>query len=64
MIGRAERVEALEEIVRRLQEIKADPAHTGELGFEDAQVEANLTTALSAIRAALSATRKSSARDL
>lgn len=48
-----EKVEALEEVVRRLEEVRADPALVGELDFEDARVDGYVTMALSAARSAL-----------
>jgi hypothetical protein len=51
--GGEEKVEALEEVVRRLEEVKADPALVGELDFEDARVDGYVTMALSAARSAL-----------
>jgi hypothetical protein len=56
--GGEEKVEALEEVVRRLEEIKADPALVGELDFEDARVDGYVTMALSAARAALAIAAK------
>lgn len=58
MIERAEQRRALEEAVRHLESVKTSPAHIGELDFEDAQVDGLITTALSAARAALSASTK------
>jgi hypothetical protein len=51
--GGEEKVEALEEVVRRLEEVRADPALVGELDFEDARVDGYVTMALSAARSAL-----------
>jgi hypothetical protein len=48
-----EKVEALEEVVRRLEGIKVDPSLMGELDFEDARVDGYVTMALSAARSAL-----------
>jgi len=56
--GREEKVEALEEVVRRLEEMKADPALVGELDFEDARVDGYVTMALSAARSALAIAAK------
>ncbi len=56
MAGGGEKVEALEEVVRRLEEVKADPALVGELDFEDARVDGYVTMALSAARSALAIT--------
>ena len=58
MVDRTERIEALEEIVRWLEELKADPRRIGELDFEDAQVDGYVTMALTAIRSALSVARQ------
>ena len=55
---RSERIQALEEAVRHLESVKTDPTRIGELDFEDARVDGLVTTALSAARAALSATTK------
>ena len=55
---RSERIQALEEAVRHLESVKMDPARLGELDFDDARVDGLVTTALSAARAALSATTK------
>jgi hypothetical protein len=54
--GGGEKVEALEEVVRRLEEVRADPALVGELDFEDARVDGYVTMALSAARSALAIT--------
>jgi hypothetical protein len=51
--GGEEKIEALEEVVRRLEEVKADPALIGELDFEDARVDGYVAMALSAARSAL-----------
>ncbi len=56
MAGGGEKVEALEEVVRRLEEVRADPALVGELDFEDARVDGYVTMALSAARSALAIT--------
>jgi hypothetical protein len=48
-----EKVETLEEVVRRLEGIKVDPSLMGELDFEDARVDGYVTMALSAARSAL-----------
>jgi hypothetical protein len=56
--GGEEKVEALEEVVRRLEEMKADPALVGELDFEDARVDGYVTMALSAARSALAIAAK------
>ena len=53
MAGGNEKVEALEDVVRRLEEVKADPALVGELDFDDARVDGYVTMALSAARSAL-----------
>jgi hypothetical protein len=53
-----EQIEAIEEVVRRLEELKADPALVGELDFEDARVDGYLTMALSAARSALAIAAK------
>ncbi len=59
MVGGEEKIEALEEVVRLLKEIKADPALIGELDFEDARVDGYVAMALSAARSALAiATRR------
>ena len=58
MAGGEEKVEALEEVVRRLEEMKADPALVGELDFEDARVDGYVTMALSAARSALAIAAK------
>lgn len=52
---KSNRIQALEEAVRHLESIKADPARIGDLDFEDARVDGFISTALSAARAALSA---------
>ena len=51
-------IEALEEVVRRLEEVKADPALIGELDFEDARVDGYVAMALSAARSALAIAAK------
>jgi hypothetical protein len=56
--GGEEKVEALEEVVRRLEEVKADPTLVGELDFEDARVDGYVTMALSAARSALAIAAK------
>lgn len=53
---RSEHIQALEEAVRHLESVKTDPARIGDLEFEDARVDGLISTALSAARAALSAT--------
>lgn len=53
-----EKVEALKEVVRRLEEVRADPALVGELDFEDARVDGYVTMALSAARSALAIAAK------
>ncbi len=58
MVGGEEKREALEEVVRRLEEVKADPALIGELNFEDARVDGYVAMALSAARAALALAAK------
>ncbi len=58
MAGGEEKVEALEEVVRRLEEVRADPALVGELDFEDARVDGYVTMALSAARSALAIAAK------
>ena len=58
MAGGEEKVEALEEVVRRLEEMKADPALVGQLDFEDARVDGYVTMALSAARSALTIAAK------
>ena len=58
MAGGEEKVEALEEVVRRLEEVKADPTLVGELDFEDARVDGYVTMALSAARSALAIAAK------
>ena len=58
MAGGEEKIEALEEVIRRLEEIKADPALVGELDFEDARVDGYVTMALSAARSALAIAAK------
>jgi hypothetical protein len=58
VVDGTERIEALEEIVRRLEELKADPRRIGELDFEDARVDGYVTMALAAARSALSVARQ------
>ena len=58
MGGREKKARALQEIVRRLEEVKADPALIGELDFEDARVDGYVTMALSAARSALAVAAK------
>ena len=58
MVGGEAKIEALEEVVRRLEEVKADPALIGELNFEDARVDGYVTMALSAARSALALAAK------
>ncbi len=58
MVGGEAKIEALEEVVRRLEEVKADPALIGELNFKDARVDGYVTMALSAARAALALAAK------
>ena len=58
MTGGEEKIEALEEVVRRLEEVKADPALLGELDFEDARVDGYVAMALSAARSALTIAAK------
>ena len=58
MAGGEEKVEALEEVVRRLEEVRADPALVGELDCEDARVDGYVTMALSAARSALALAAK------
>jgi hypothetical protein len=53
MANGEEKTKVLEEVVRRLEEIKADPSLIGELDFEDARVDGYVTMALSAARSAL-----------
>ena len=53
MAGREETTKILEEVVQRLEEVKADPALIGELDFEDARVNGYVVMALSAARSAL-----------
>jgi hypothetical protein len=50
---RKETIKALNEVVRRLEEIKVDPRLMGELNFEDARVDGYVVMALSAARSAL-----------
>ena len=58
MIGKKEKIEALEEAVRQLESVKTETRPTGEMDFNDARIDGYVTTALSAARAALSATIK------
>jgi hypothetical protein len=58
VVGGEEKIEALEEVVRRLEEVKADPALIGELDFEDARVDGYVAMALSAARSALAIAAK------
>jgi hypothetical protein len=58
VVGGEEMIEALEEVIRRLEEVKADPALIGELDFEDARVDGYVAMALSAARAALAIAAK------
>jgi hypothetical protein len=58
VVGGEEKIEALEEVVRRLEEVKADPALIGELDFEDARVDRYVAMALSAARSALAIAAK------
>jgi hypothetical protein len=58
VVGGEAKIEALEEVVRRLEEVKADPALIGELNFEDARVDGYVTMALSAARSALALAAK------
>jgi hypothetical protein len=59
VVGGEEKIEALEEVVRLLEKVKADPALIGELDFEDARVDGYVAMALSAARSALAiATRR------
>lgn len=51
---RARRIEILEEVVRRLESVKADSPPFGDLDFDEARVAGYVATALSAARAALS----------
>jgi hypothetical protein len=59
MANGEEKTKVLEEVVRRLEEIKADPSLIGELDFEDARVDGYVTMALSAARSALAIATKS-----
>jgi hypothetical protein len=56
--GGEEKIEALEEIIRRLEEVKADQSWIGELDFEDARVDSYVAMALSAARSALTIAAK------
>jgi hypothetical protein len=58
MAGGEEKIEVLEEVVQRLEEVKADPALVGELDFEDARVDGYVAMALSAARSALAIAAK------
>ncbi len=58
MAGGEEKAKVLEEVVRRLEEVKGDPALVGELDFEDARVDGYVTMALSAARSALAIAAK------
>ncbi len=58
MAGGEEKIEALEEIIRRLEEVKADQSWIGELDFEDARVDSYVAMALSAARSALTIAAK------
>ena len=58
MQQRPERIQALQEAVRHLESAKTEPALIGDLDFDDARVDGLIATALSAARAALSATMK------
>ena len=58
MAGGEEKIEALEEIIRRLEEVKVDPTLIGELDFEDARVDGYVAMALSAARSALAIAAK------
>ena len=58
MTGGEEKIEALEVVVRRLEEVKADPDLIGELDFEDARVDGYVAMALSAARSALAIAAK------
>ena len=63
--GREKKAKALEEVVKRLEEVKADPALIGELDFEDARVDGYITMALSAARSALAiATGRGDSEDI
>ncbi len=55
MGDKGEKVEALEEAVRLLEAVKADPRSLGELDFDDARVDGYVTTTLTAARSALAA---------
>jgi hypothetical protein len=59
VVDRDEKIKALEEAVRRLEEIKADPSLIGELDFEEARVDGYVTMALTAARSALAIARQS-----
>ena len=58
MAGGEEKIEALEEIIRRLEEVKADQGWIGKLDFEDARVDSYVAMALSAARSALTIAAK------
>ena len=58
MAGGEEKIEVLEEVVQRLEEVKADPALVRELDFEDARVDGYVAMALSAARSALAIAAK------
>jgi len=53
-----EKIEALAEVVRLLEKVKADPALIGELDFEDARVDGYIVMALSAARSALAIAKR------
>ena len=59
VVGRDEKIKALEEAVRWLEEIKADPSLIVELDFEEARVDGYVTMALTAARSALAIATKS-----
>ncbi len=56
MTDRAEKREALEEAVRLLESVRARQSLAGEMDFDEARIDGYVATALSAARAALSAT--------
>ncbi len=56
MTDRAEKREALEEAVRLLEFVRAGQSPDGEMDFDEARIDGYVATALSAARAALSAT--------
>lgn len=65
MVDRDEKTKALEEAIRRLEEVKADPSLIGELDFEDARVDGYVTMALTAARSALAiATKRDDPEDV